>query len=198
MNLSKEDKKELKEEINEEKEIPMDDADIRSFLPDAKIIRYSDLKDYRSLEELLPNEVDYIIILYLESSHKGHWVCVQRYDNTFEFFDPYSSPDGRIDEPLLWVPYGVRMKLGVAVPFMTRLFNSILNDNKYKAIYNPIKYQEEKEDVNSCGRHCVFRILNLIKKGRSLSEYYKHMLKLKDKLKLSYDDIVVTLVPDEN
>jgi hypothetical protein len=195
MDLSKEERKELKEEINEEKREPMDDSDIRDFLPDVKIMRYADLKDYKTIQELLPNDIDYCIILYQESENKGHWVAVLRYNNTFEFFDPYSSPNGEIDEPLLWTPCLMRMKLGVGIPFMTRLFNNI-DQTKYKAIYNPIKYQILKDDVNSCGRHCTFRILNLIKKNRDLEMYYKHMVKLSKKYKLNFDDIVTAMIPD--
>jgi len=188
------DKKELIEEINEEKINPLGDDDIRDFLPDAKIIKYSELKDYNSLDELLPNDTDYVIVLYQEAEFKGHWCCVQKYKNVYEFFDPYGSPGGKIDSPLLWTPLNIRMKLGVAVPYMTRLFNKIQGPKI--GIYNPIKYQQEKDNVNSCGRHCVFRILNLIKKNRDLDQYYNHMLKLKKDLGLSFDDIVVTLVPD--
>jgi hypothetical protein len=43
-----------------------------------------------------------------------------------------------------------------------------MNKCKYKVVYNPIKYQEDEEDINTCGRHCVFRILNLMAKGRNL------------------------------
>lgn len=195
MDLTKEEKKELKEEIDEEKAQPMDDSDIRDFLPDVKIMRYSDLKNYRTIQELLPNDIDYAIILYQESENKGHWVAVLRYNKTFEFFDPYSSKNGEIDEPLLWTPCIVRLKLNCHIPYMTRLFNNI-DRSIYKAVYNPVKYQILRDDVNSCGRHCTFRILNLIKKGRDLEQYYKHMLKLKDKYKLNYDDIVTAMIPD--
>lgn len=195
MDLTKEEKKELNEEIAEEKAQPMDDKDIRDFLPDVKIMRYSDLKNYNSIQELLPNDVDYCIILYQESENKGHWVAVLRYKNTFEYFDPYGSKNGEIDEPLLWTPCLVRVKLNCHIPYMTRFFNNI-DTSIYKAIYNPVKYQVLRDDVNSCGRHCTFRILNLIKKNRDLEQYYKHMLKLRDKYKLNFDSIVVAMIPD--
>ena len=44
---------------------PLSDDDLRRVLgDDLKIIKYSDLDNYNDLDELLPNTVDYCIILY--------------------------------------------------------------------------------------------------------------------------------------
>ena len=44
---------------------PLSDADIQKILgPDAKIIKYSELGDLYDIDQLLPNEKDYCIILY--------------------------------------------------------------------------------------------------------------------------------------
>ena len=43
---------------------PLSDDDLRRVLgEDLKIIKYSDLDNYNDLDELLPNPVDYCIIL---------------------------------------------------------------------------------------------------------------------------------------
>ena len=46
---------------------PLSDEDLRRVLgDDLKIVKYSDLDNYNDLDELLPNPVDYCIILYEE------------------------------------------------------------------------------------------------------------------------------------
>ena len=71
----------FKEEIEEVMEEPLDDAEIRFYLPDAKILKYSELAKYRNINELLPENTDYAIILYLDEENKGHWTAVLKYDN---------------------------------------------------------------------------------------------------------------------
>ena len=45
----------------------LSDADLRTILgDDLKIIKYSELDNYSDLDELLPNELDYCIVLYEE------------------------------------------------------------------------------------------------------------------------------------
>ena len=56
---------------------PLSDDDLRRVLgDDLKILKYSDLDNYNDLDELLPNPVDYCIILYEERLNSGHWVCL--------------------------------------------------------------------------------------------------------------------------
>ena len=67
----------------------LSDEDIRHILGDNyKNIQYSELANYSSLDGLLPNLLDYDIILYEKSISEGHWVGVLRYHNLFEFFGP--------------------------------------------------------------------------------------------------------------
>ena len=70
--------------------IPLGDDDIRHILGNStKIIKYSELSTFNDLDELLPNENDYCIILYEHEPSSGHWVCLLKYNGTFEFFDAY-------------------------------------------------------------------------------------------------------------
>ena len=177
------------EEIEEKIEEPLGDDDIRRYLPDALIIKYSKLQNYKSINELLPGNLNYCVILYEESPNRGHWVCLCKYGNICEFFDSYG---GKPDAPLNWNPEIINEKLDQK-PYLTRL----LDECPYEVIYNPIEYQKNKDDINTCGRHCVFRITQLIQNKRDLKKYYILMKKLKKKTGATYDEIVSFFINED-
>ena len=64
----------------------LSDKDIRDILGDkSKILKYSELSQYSSLSELLPELIDYVVILYEESLNSGHWVALLKYNNLYDF-----------------------------------------------------------------------------------------------------------------
>lgn len=178
------------EDIEEAIEEPLGDDDIKKYLPDALIMKYSNLEKYNSIDELLPGNVNYCVILYEESPNKGHWVCVLKYADKIEFFDSYG---GKPDAPLNWNPSIINEHLNQK-PFLSKLFDEC----PYEVIYNPIEYQSNKgDDINTCGRHCVFRIINLIQNKRDLKKYYNLMNKLKKKTGASYDEIASFFINED-
>ena len=87
----------------------LSDSDIRRILGrDTKIIRYSELANFESLEQLLPDAVDYCIILYEDGPNHGHWVGLSKYGNTFEHFDSYGI---KPDKELAWINFKTRRYL---------------------------------------------------------------------------------------
>ena len=65
----------------------MSDNDIYNYLPDALILSYPQLKSYKSIDELLPRNTDYVIILYIEQeslhNQSGHWTTLYKYNNQY-------------------------------------------------------------------------------------------------------------------
>jgi len=180
-------KKHNSRQLDEIIEDPLGDDDIRHYLPDAKIMKHSKLANYKTIDDLLPENPDYAFILYEDSPNKGHWICVSRYDDTVEYFDSYG---GKPDDPLKWTPEKVRVGLGSTHPFLRQLFNA----TDKKVVYNPIKYQKEGADINDCGRHCVFRIKNLLHRGYDLDDYYRQMNFLRKKNGFNYDEVVSNII----
>jgi len=174
------------EQIDEIIEEPMGDDDIRFYFPNAKILKYSELQDYDSIDKLLPTNNDYAFVLYESSPNSGHWTCLSKNDNAYEYFDSYG---GKPDNPLNWNSKQKNAQLDQSRKHLTRL----LDGAGKRVIYNPVKYQELSNDVNTCGRHCVFR-LKQMKDGKNLHEYYQLMKKLKDNSGKSYDDIVAKFI----
>ena len=97
----------------------LSDKDIRQILGDkCKIIKYSALSQYNTLFELLPELIDYVVILYEDHLNSGHWVGLLKYNNMFEFFDAYGLMP---DKELLWVDLKIRQSLNERIPYLTNL-----------------------------------------------------------------------------
>ena len=133
---------------NDVKRISMGDDDIRYYLPDAKILTYSELSNIKKIEDLLPRHKSYFILLYpVQSESSGHWVCLTRYSKMIEYFDSYGK---KPDEPLTWGKYDN----------VHRRLSELLNNTKLRVDYNNIDFQNNKDvTISTCGAFAVFRVL---------------------------------------
>lgn len=162
----------------------LSDSDIRKVLGHGvKIIEYHELSNCRSLEELLPKPIDYIVILIEERKDQGHWTCLTVKDNIYLYFDPYGYT---IDHDLRWVPMKMRKVLGQSERYLTEL---VQKTNK-EVRYNNIDYQSHDGDISTCGSHVCHFLHFFIHKGMNLQDYYKFMMEQKCKSGLSFDAIV--------
>lgn len=168
------------------KEDALGDDIIKKYLPNAKILKYNQLGYINNIEEILPNEQSYCIILYENKPNNGHWVSIMRINKNIEYFDSYGN---RPDIPLSWISERENNFLGQK-PFLTRLFDKTGLD----VYYNDFKYQKEKNDINTCGRHVVFRILCMLKNYYDLKQYCNFIKGLKWKSEENYDDIVSYMI----
>ena len=171
-------------------EKPISDAEIKQQLgDDAKIILYSELKEYVSIQELLPNKrLDYVIILVeISGKNTGHWFCVVRNNNNIMVFDSYGV---RPDKNLRWIDTYMRKKLNQNEPFLSYLLNKAKDDG-FKVSFNGFEYQQLKSGVSTCGRH-VINFINYFKMNNNvnLKTYKKYMDDLRDRYKLNYDLLV--------
>jgi len=178
-------------EIAEIASDPMGDDDIKKYFPNAKILKYSELKNYTNINQLLPRPKTFFFLLYERSPNVGHWVLVSRYkDNgidTIEFFCSYGS---KIDEPLTWTPIGMRVQLGADKPYLSIL----LDKSGLKTIYNPVQYQSKKSNIATCGAYDTLRAGELIKHNTTLDEFNDMLSEVKKATGLNYDEIVSNLV----
>jgi len=163
------------------------DALMRKYLPNCRILKYSQFKKFKSLSQLLPNNKDFIVILYETSPNSGHWCCIMKCDDNYEYFDSYGKEPSN---PLSWNKPDINKLLGQDKPYLDYLIDS----SNIDTYYNDIDYQSTKNDINTCGRHCIFRILCMIKKDFNLKQYYKFMTTLKNKSNETYDTIVSYMI----
>ena len=174
----------------DEKEVEMiestslGDNDIHKYLPDATIIKYSELEKCNSIDEILPKNKSYCFLLYEDQPNSGHWTVISRFNDKLQYFDSYG---GAVDKPLKWSNKETREELNQLTPFLTKLFNC----SDLDSFYNDIDYQNMKGfGINTCGRHCINYILNMKNNDMDLDEYYKMMKQVKDITGRDYDEIV--------
>jgi hypothetical protein len=168
---------------------PMDDGDIRTYFPKARVLRYAELADYDDIEELLPKDKSYVFLLYQHRPNDGHFVCLMRYGTTIEFFCSYGS---KIDGPLYWTPLPARQALGEGKPYLSMLLRKA--GKRFKAIHNPVAFQSKKGGVATCGAYCVMRINQLVNHNQDLHEFIDYMEEIKKETGLSYDEIAANYV----
>jgi len=174
--------------IVKEMAVPLSDGDIRDYLPNALILRYSELSKYPTLHDLLPNPKSFSFLLYEDSPNKGHWTVVSRpKDGIAEYFDSYG---GYVDAPLTWTPLERREQLGAGKPMLSMLFDNSPDE----IVYNKTKYQKEANGVNDCGRWCVLRTLKMLK-GMDLKQFHDFVEEEEKRRGLTADQTVTSLVP---
>lgn len=161
----------------------LSDADINYYFPKACIISYNELKNYYTINMLLPKKTDYIFLLFRQTENSGHWCLLSRHNNLIEFFDSYGNTPAKILE---WTK-DINESLDQSIPYL----DILLKKSKIKVVYNPIDYQNEKDNsISTCGRHCCFRLYTILKYDMNLNDYYDMMKALKKKTKKDYDEIV--------
>jgi len=154
---------------------------------DTVIIRYCQLANYNTIEELLPYDGAYAFILVEEKRSKGHWTLISRYRNTVEFFDPTGI---KFDFELSFIPKIIKRFLGEDKHFLTHL----LKKAKWlKVIWNKKKFQKNMKGVNTCGRHCILRAI-FMKMGYDLKAYQDLIQEEIDRTLKPSDVLVVDLI----
>jgi hypothetical protein len=174
-----------KTQLAQVKADPMSDAEIKHYLPHARILTYQELTHFPSLQALLPKPKDFVVLLYESSPNNGHWVCVMKYDGKYEYFDPYG---GKPDAPLKWIDENTREQLGAGTPVLSQMLA------KVGGVHNTTAYQKLTQQNNSCGRHVIHRILAMLD-GFDLDEYKTLMEHLRKELNTDYDGVVTMRIP---
>jgi hypothetical protein len=149
------------------------DEDFNQFFTDApqKLLKYSELADIQDIEEVLPEEQDYRIILTESQKNSGHWCCITRKNNVYTWFDSYGE---KPDKELSFIPAVMNKMLGQDKKHLGRILKTIKQPNQI--FYNETKYQKLRDGINTCGRWCIcFLLLHHI--GYDLKEF-KEFIKL--------------------
>jgi hypothetical protein len=143
------------------------DADFNKFFVDApqKLLKYSELENIKNINELLPDERDYRIILTESEKNSGHWCCITKQNGIYTWFDSYGEkPDGE----LKYISAIMNKMLGQDKKNLSRILKTIKQPNQI--FYNETKYQKLKDGINTCGRWCIcFLLLSHI--GYDLKEF---------------------------
>ena len=156
------------ENLKKELDYSLSDDDIKNHLgQDTKILKYADLNNYKTLDELLPKEKDYVVILIETKRNNGHWTTLIKNNNQIEYFDSYGLD---IDKEFGFISSVMKRMLGES----KNQLGTLVDDSNYDVIYNNKQLQSHKDFVSTCGRHVVSRILNF-KKGMGLKDYIDYL-----------------------
>lgn len=188
-----EDPEELKRRLTE----MVSDDDITRYLGEEghnNIIKYSEIKNYKDIDKLIPSFNSYKIILIENEFNSGHWTCLLKYkiDNkpTIEWFNSYGM---RPSADLNFISKYMNKILGQGYNDFDELLDNTTKN--YNIIYNKKRFQSTNKKVNTCGRWCLLRIIMMIHYGMDLYEFIKFIDELKDKYDTEADVICAMLTP---
>jgi hypothetical protein len=164
----------------------LSDAQVRACLsPETKIVKYSELKQYNHIYDLLPTINSFAVILLEDDINSGHWTAVMRLPEGLYYFNSYGK---RHDNDISVIPMMIRKILFED----KREFKRLLHDLPMK--YNETKFQGTASQV--CGRYCCLVITYCCMMGYSASDFNKFLVDKKKELKMkSYDELVAKLCP---
>jgi len=165
--------------MNEIKEYPLSDDDIRKVLGNVKIWNYPQLKDI-TINDLFDDQGRAILLCPSMSANSGHWVCLIDKPDSIEYYDSYGD---KPEAPKKGLGKARLEALDIDHPYLTTLLRS----SGKPVFYNTHQFQSSSPNVATCGKHCCARLLYA---PFSLKKY-KGII---DKSKLSADDFVSALV----
>ena len=179
--------------LNDISLIAMSDVDIHKYLPNIRIVKYSDLVDYNSISDLLPKQRDAVILLTEQVEGYGHWTAIIRYKNKIIYYD---SIGFRVDKATSWCKTKqLRKELGEDVPHLSLLLNKAL-DEGFKVVFNEFEFQNKKANLSTCGRWCCAVISYFMQsKTPSLKGFYNVIMNLSKQWELDKELVVCKIFP---
>ena len=141
--------------IKQAESIPLSGKDIDN-ITDGKcnIMRYSDLMDKNTIEEVL-GQHGACILLYQTERNYGHYASLFVSHDNPNILIFYDSLGLTMDKELKFSTFNARNMGGVAVLHLTHL----INKSKYKVISNTKRLQKGLYDNQTCGRYASMRIV---------------------------------------
>lgn len=130
----------------------LSDTDIKQMLgDDISLITYPMLEEMDDIDECFDRKGRCIVLFLRDSPTSGHWTCMIRRPDCIEFFDPYGEKPEKSKDGLS----RSRLEaLDMEQPFLTTL----LKKKGMPVYYNTHAFQKLRNDVATCGRHCVVRL----------------------------------------
>lgn len=169
-------------ELAKIKAYALSNTDIDAILdPDTKVFSYPEFNTMDDIRNAF-DQLGRCVFLFLTTSPtSGHWLCMFMRKGHIEYFDSYGE---RPDAQRAWLSKDMLDELDESEPTLTRL----LRDSHIPVFYNTYAYQTDKNDINTCGRWCVAR---LILKDLSNLQFYNAVKQdMKERGLKSMDDWV--------
>lgn len=152
-----------------------------------KVMLYTDLYKYKDLDAVF-GKYKKIILLYIHdrtgNTVSGHWTAMIKQPDRIEHFDSY----GLLPDEILYryKSKAERAKTNQPKNYLTTLLYTY---TKLPIHYNQYKYQQLKDNVNSCGYHTAIRC----RYSKIPLEEYQKIFNTFKKNKINTDELVVML-----
>ena len=148
------------------------------------VILYSKLKEYSTIDELLPHDKSFKILLLEDKPRSGHYTALYRQGDLICYFNSYGD---KPDRDMNCIPRLIRKMLGEDRPEITRLCAD------REIWYNHHKLQGEKSQV--CGRYCMF-FVSCLQMGFSPDQAIELLYKTKQNGGYrTFDEAVCSITP---
>jgi hypothetical protein len=124
-------------------------------------------------------------MLFLTDSHNvGHWIGLIKRGNTIEMFDPYGNKPEKLNK-----------EVGGAMNKYQdpHLLREKVEESGYNLIHNSKQHQPLSQDINTCGRHAVMRVMFA---HLPLDKYNAVVSKIAKDSGVSVDDLATALTFD--
>jgi hypothetical protein len=156
----------------------LSDSDLRSMIPNVNIVKYNDLANYNSIDEVLKGRPT-VVLFELVKHNNGHWICLFKNGKTIYFFDSYGV---KIED----------QKCHMNKQFFrsANYLSKMLKDSPYKVDYNATQYQEYSPNIANCGRYCIVRLRCM---DLNDAEFKQVMDEACKELNMNADEVVVEL-----
>lgn len=151
-------------------EEPISNFDIMEYLNNnVSIIKYSDLNNYKSIDDVFKNNDNVVLLYELSDVNNGHWVALRRdkNKNIIYYFDSYGD---EIEDELKHASERAKNKVDLT---KNKLLLKLI-DSDYTIDYNNYKYQKMSKNINTCGKYCCV----FIDSKMSIDEFYKYIKEL--------------------
>jgi hypothetical protein len=161
------------DEVMRRVKTPLTDGDLERYFGSGKnseVMKYSELANYRTIDDLLPLSIDFRIVLVEQEKNIGHWVCILKYKNVIESFNSYGKDIDRQKDTFGAIKNRL---LGQQTDYLTKL----VKKSKYKYVINKTPFQSKEEGINTCGRWCILRIIAMKDLFMDLEQFKEMVIK---------------------
>ena len=165
--------------------------DISEYFPDVKITGYDKVKSFHDVNHLL-QPFDKVVLLYrteAREENSGHWCCIFRspVDDSINYFDSYGD---MLDNKAL--EYENDLSFQKLYGQDRRYLTKLLAKQNDTVRYNHYKLQKYSDNISTCGRWCLLRLLNT---HMNEDEFYETLMQMKREGKYkSLDNMVTNLI----
>lgn len=152
--------------VNRAESFSYSDSDIKRLLDDdVRILKYPELADKKSLDDILGG-TSCACILYMTKQNFGHWTALIKnpgnQEGTYEVFDPYGMVP---DSELKFISDNFKEESNQVRQHLSHIIAADMENGRVKEVfYNKYQLQStgaglSNGGVNTCGRWCAIRCL---------------------------------------